>query len=158
MNCKISMGLGIIKKRHGWRYMLETAKKIGLDGIDFGLNSEDYRKAESIYSKSEEEIISYFTEIYEEAQRLGLEISQTHGRLVICYDDPEDTEAAIRNARLDCLASKCLHSPYVVFHGVTKYFNGLEPTHENIHELNEKLFGKHYVFYRGKIKRQRVYS
>lgn len=148
MKFKISMGLGLITKRQGWKFMLETAKQIGLDGVDYGLTDEDYRKPESIYSKSDDEIIAYYTEVYETAQKMGIEISQTHGRLVICHDDPEETEAAIRNARLDCLASRCLHSPYVVFHGVTKYFNGLEPTPETIHYLNDSLFSRILKFAR----------
>lgn len=140
MKRKVSIQLSLFQFWHGDARAIEIAKQIGADGVDIDLSRNDYRKPESIYSKSDREIEEYFTGLYEKAQSLGLSISQTHGRLQICSDQPEDTEANIRNARLDCLATRCLHSPIVVMHGVTKRYNGMEPTPENIFWLNETLF------------------
>jgi hypothetical protein len=80
---KIGFSIGALQSRYGDREALAIAKRIGADAVDFSLDKKDndYRIEGSIYSKSDAEIVAYFTEIGAYARELGLIISQTHGKL-----------------------------------------------------------------------------
>ena len=135
MKRKISICLSLLQRRHGDMFALETAKTIGADGIQFSLTHHDFRNSESIYSRSDAEIAEYFSALHEKAAELDLEICQTHGRFVICHRSPEETEAAMRNARLDCMASHYLHSGHVVFHGVIKEAADTDAEYRHLNEV-----------------------
>ena len=142
MDRKVSVSLRLLQKRHGDFYALEVAKKIGADGLDFSFSKEDYRKPDSIYAKSHSEFIAHYSALRTKAQELGIAISQAHGRYEICFDDPEHTEDAMKNARLDCMAAHYMGCPYVVFHGVNKPFDGTEAAAEKFRMENDTLFGR----------------
>lgn len=121
---------------------LELAKEIGADAVDFDVNHYDYRKPDSPYSKSDEEIIAYFTKMREKAESLGLEIYQTHGRYRTWLPNSEDAAACIENARRDCLATSVLGAKYCVMHGVTTKAAGTEASPETMHEICYNVWSK----------------
>jgi len=78
---KVGISSKYLQQKYGDKKALEIAAKIGADAVDFALDiKNDYRRKDSIYSKDEEAIISYYKELKEYADNLGLIISQTHGR------------------------------------------------------------------------------
>ena len=80
---KVGFSIGGLQRKYGDEEAIRFAKSIGADAVDFDTCHPyyDYRKENSIYYKSEDEIISYFTNIKNIADSIGLEISQTHGRI-----------------------------------------------------------------------------
>ena len=137
---KISLSIDGPQTEHGSIYALELAKAVGADAVDYDLNHYDYRKPDSPYHGTDEEITAYFTKMREKAEVLGLEICQTHGRYRTWLPDPEDAAACLENARRDCIASAALHAPFCVMHGVTTKAAGTEVSPETMHELCFKIW------------------
>lgn len=147
---KVSIAIGDFQRKFGDKRALEIAHEIGADAVDFSLTESkyDYRKPESIYSKSEEEIRAYFTGLYEYAKELGIEIGQTHGRMRIWVQDSEGNDAILKNARLDCLATGALRAQFCVMHGVTLKAAGPDAKPEWIRQVNFERFCKILSFAR----------
>ena len=78
---KIGLSTFAFQTQYGDKEAIRLAKKVGADAIDLNVGSYDYRNKDSIYSKSEEEFVAYFTDLKNYADSIGLEICQTHGRL-----------------------------------------------------------------------------
>ena len=142
MGEKVSIAIGKLQEKYGDMRALEIAHEIGADAVDFCLHGArwDYRNPESVYSKGEKEIYKYFYELYEYAKSLGVEIGQTHGRMRTYDRNPEENEAIMKNARLDCLATSALHSPFCVMHGVTLRATGLDVEPGWMHQINYEAF------------------
>ncbi len=144
MKRKVSLSIGHFQNKYGDYEALDIAKQIGLDAVDFDTCGRrwDYRTPESVYSKSDEEIVEYFTRIRRHADELGLEIGQTHGRLPGFRNDPIEDDALIENARRDCLAASILGAPTVVIHSVTTIYMGADAPAELMHDLNFDMFSR----------------
>lgn len=144
MKRKISFSIGRLQFLYGDERALEIAKEIGADAVDFNLCGKawDYQNPDSIYSKSDEEIVEYYTSLRKKAEGLGLEIAQTHGRIEGFKNIPEEDEALIKNARLDCLATKTLGAPVCVMHGVTTIFLGPDADPQLYRDLNFTMFNR----------------
>jgi sugar phosphate isomerase/epimerase len=138
---KIGISTYPLQKRYGDKEALRIAKSVGADAIDFNLTGQDYRNESSIYSKSESEFVEYFTQLKKYADSIGLEISQTHGRLPGLKNEKEFDDALIENARLDCYATSLLGAPTCVIHAVTT-MNHWDATDEFMHELNFRQFSQ----------------
>ncbi len=125
---------------------IEAAARAGADAIDFWLrenycnNLFDYRKEESIYSKSDDEIIAHFTDLKKHAENCGVFICQTHGRGKGFINNKAEDDALVENARLDLLATKALGAPVCVFHNATSIFLGPNPDPELMHTLSFDMF------------------
>lgn len=139
---KVGISICGFQAKYGDRRALEIAAEIGADAVDIDLCSEkfDYRNGESIYSKSDAEIEAYFKGLSEYAKELGIEISQTHGRIEGYKNIKEDDEALLKNARLDCLATSALGAPVCVMHGVTSIFMGPDADPRLMRDLNFNMF------------------
>ncbi len=144
MKRKVSFSIGRLQVLYGDERALEIAKEIGADAVDFNLCGKrwDYQNPESIYSKSDDEIIAYYTKLREKAENLGIEIAQTHGRIEGFKNIPEEDEALIKNARIDCLVTKTLGAPVCVMHGVTTIFLGPDADPELYRDLNFTMFNR----------------
>lgn len=142
MKRKVSLAIGYFQDRIGDKAALETAAKLGLDAVDFDLcgNRWDYRNPDSVYSRSDDDIVEYFTTLKEYAHSLGIEIGQTHGRIQGFKNIPEEDEALIANARLDCLATATLGAPHVIIHSVTTIYMGPDADPKLMHRLNKDMF------------------
>ena len=155
MKRKVSISIYCLQLKYGDMRALEIAKEIGADAVDYSLdfwNSTpvhemyDYRVKSSPYYGSDEDIIAYFTNIKKHADELGIEICQTHGRGAGFKNIPDEDADLIRNARIDCLATKTLGAPVCVIHAVTSIFMGPNPDPQLMHDLNFDMFNKILVF------------
>ena len=152
------IGLSIFDFQHKYdeKKSIELAKKAGADAVDLNICGEnyDYRNPNSIYSKSDEEIYAYFKSIGDYAKEIGIEISQTHGRIEGFKNIKEEDDAYKENARLDCLATSAMGCPICVMHGVTTIFLGPEADPKLYRDLNYEMFVRileHAVTYNVKI-------
>lgn len=139
---KISFSTGRLQGMYGDMRAIEIAAEIGADAIDFDTCGKqfDYRDPNSIFSKSDEEIVEYFTAIKKRADELGLIIGQTHGRIASFKPDPAWNEAEIKNARLDCLVAKTLGAPICIMHAVSTIWFGPDTEPQVMRDLNFKWF------------------
>ena len=146
MKKKIGISLFNLQSLYGDIRALEIAKEIGADAVDFMTDHHSVSKNDSIYGKCDDEIFEYFLEIGNRAKELGIEISQTHGRLRICKNDPELDRICLEDARRDLLAAKALGSPVVVMHGVATGAMGPDTPPQVMRDLNYELFNKILVY------------
>lgn len=121
MKRKIGLSTIELQSEYGDRRAIEIAAELGYDTIDFGFITPkcDYRKSDSLYSKSDDEIISYYTELKKLADEKGIIINQTHGVGGGFVNKPEEDAALIANNRIDCMASKVLGAETCVVHNPT---------------------------------------
>lgn len=142
MKRKISLAIGYFQNKYGDKKALEMAAKLGCDAVDFDLSGArwDYRDPKSVYSRSDDDILAYFTDLKQHATSLGMEIGQTHGRITGFRNMPEEDDALIANARLDCLATAALGAPHVIIHSVTTIFMGADADPRLMHRLNRDMF------------------
>ena len=138
---KIGLSTFCMQEVYGDKEAIRLAKKAGADAIDFSLGGKDFRKEDSIYSKSEEEFVKYFTDLKNYADSIGLEICQTHGRGEGFRNIKEIDEEFLKNARLDCWATALLGAPVCVIHAVTTMWH-MEESAEFMHALNFDMFSK----------------
>ena len=121
MKRKVSIAIGAYQQKFGDLEAIRIAKKIGADAVDMDVSGGrfDFANPNSIYSKNDDEIESYFSEIGRLARDLEIEIGQTHGRITGLFPDEqsEENEKLFKNIRLDCLATKALGCPLTVVHG-----------------------------------------
>ena len=127
--------------------VIEIAAKTGTDAIDFELGyykkgQNDFRNPNSIYNKSDDEIIEYYTELKKYAENCGVFFSQTHGRGAGFKNIKEEDDALVENIRLDCLATKALGAPVCVVHNATSIFLGPNPDAELMHRLSFDMFSR----------------
>jgi len=128
--------------KYGEKEALKIAKECGADCVDFSLVESlyDCTTPGNIYSKSDEEIIEYFSDIKKYADDIGIEICQTHGRLVGYYDDENHNEIWRKNIRLDCMVTKTLGAPVCVIHAMNTFRNGVDCPPEKMHKMNTEMF------------------
>lgn len=149
---KVSISIGALQRKHGPMEALRIAKEIGADGVDFGLDlfaqnprPYDVRNPESIYCKSDEEIVAYFSELREYADSLGLTICQTHGRFKGFVSDKAVDDILVENIRRDLLATSALGAPVCVVHTSTTLNLGPQPD-ELMYKLNFDMFTRTIPF------------
>lgn len=150
MKRKVSISIGMLQSIYGDEKALEIAAQIGADAVDFDLSDAkwDYRNTESIYNRSDSEIMAYFNGLYEKAKSLGIEIGQTHGRLRIYYNNPKEDAAALENARRDCLATSALRARYCVMHPVATTIMGPDADPQLMRDLCFQTFHQILVYAR----------
>ena len=138
---RISISNNLFHKM-GDKESLCLVKSLGVDAVDFFTNSQSVANEGSIYTRSDSDIIAYYTDIREYAESIGLEIGQTHGRLRTYMNDPALDGICIENARRDLLAAKALGAPYAIMHGVTTSEMGADAAPELMRDLNFEVFSK----------------
>ena len=136
MKHKISICIDELQEKYGDRRALELAQKMGVDAVDFSLLHYDG----TLYQKSDEEIAAEMHALRDYAKELGIEIGQTHGRIIGFRNDPVLDAEVLRNARLDCLATAALGAPHCVMHTVTTIFMGADADPKLMHQLNYDMF------------------
>lgn len=142
MKRKIGISLFGLQAIYGDERALEIAKEVGADAVDFSLcnGNWDYKNENTIYSKSDEEIVTYCKGLKQKAEALGIEISQTHGRVSTFKNIPENDRDVLENARRDCLATSALGAPVCVMHGVTTCHFSPDVDPKFMHNLNYEVF------------------
>lgn len=142
MKRKVSINIGPFQKEMGDIEALKFAKSIGADAVDYNLCGleHDYRQPSSVYSKSMDEIATYYEKVGKAAKETGIEIGQTHGRIEGFKNKPDEDEALVKNSEIDCMATKLLDCPYCVMHGVTTIFMGPDCDPKLMRDLNFDMF------------------
>ncbi len=146
MKRMVGISLGNLQSKFGDEEALRIAKSIGADAVDFNVHGHDYRKASSLFSKSDEEIYEYYDNLRKVADELGLVISQTHGRISGFKNIASEDDALVSNMRLDCLATSALNSPYCVVHSSTTIHLGPDAPAELMHSVNLDMFKRFIPF------------
>ena len=143
-----SIGLSTfnLQNIYGDKRALEIAKEIGADAVDFDLSSNNVIDKDSVYRKSDEEIIEYYKDIKNYADKIGIEICQTHGRLRVFWGEEEKNTNAIKEARLDCLATKALGAPYCVMHSIATSITGPGADEKFMQNTFDDVFSKIITF------------
>lgn len=126
MQPKISISTSTLQTICGDKGALDQAKKMGADGVDFFTNYEYSTKETSIYSKSDKEIVAYYSDLRKHAEDLGLTIPQTHGRLRTYMRFAEFDRLCLENARRDLLAASALGAPVCVMHNIQTSVMGIK--------------------------------
>ena len=139
---KVSFNIGHFAKKYGEKGALDFAKSAGADAVDFDLLVYDDRREGNLYGKSDEEIQAHFEDLAAYAKEIGIEIGQTHGRITGYKNIPEEDEALIRNARLDCLATKALGAKFCVMHTTTTIHMGKDAPRELMHKMNLEMYSR----------------
>lgn len=146
MKRMVGISLGNLQSKFGDEEALRIAKSIGADAVDFNVHGHDYRKASSLFCKSDEEIYEYYDNLRKVADELGLVISQTHGRISGFKNIASEDDALVLNMRLDCLATSALNSPYCVVHSSTTIHLGPDAPAELMHSVNLDMFKRFIPF------------
>ena len=142
MKRKVSLSIGELQFSYGDERALEIAAMVGADGVDFGTYGSrwDYKRPDSPFALSDEDLTAHMTALRQKAADLGLEIYQTHGRLKGFCGRAEEDADILENARRDCLATAALGAPVCVMHGVATGRVGADADPRWIHDLNFKMF------------------
>ncbi|MBQ8510242.1 MAG: sugar phosphate isomerase/epimerase [Clostridia bacterium] len=147
MERKVSISIGKLQNAYGDLRAIEIAAEIGADAVDFDTCAGrwDYTREDSVYAKSDDEIISYFAAIKKRADELGIEIGQTHGRISGYTDNEEKNAIVVENARRDFLAAKTLGAPVTIIHSVSTCGMGPDTDPALMRKLNFEMFTRMLV-------------
>ncbi len=140
MNKKISMSLIDIQEKVSDKSAMDAAVAIGADGIDFSLLNHSVGKEGDLYNEPIERIIEYYRELKRYADGLGLEIPQTHGRLIGFGVSPEGDEAFAKSAEIDCIVTRILGAKYCVVHTPAITWVGADHSDEEMFDIGIRLF------------------
>lgn len=150
MKRKIGISTFTLQTIYGNEAVFEIAKNVGADCIDFNLYSNEFDCGieGSVYSRTDDEIIGYFSDLKRKADQAGIEIAMTHGRGATFKNIPEWDNRVIENTRLDCLATSILGAPVCVIHGVSNCNFPKDVDPDFLRDLNFDLFSKVLPFAR----------
>ncbi len=142
MDKKVGLSIWKLQATYGDMQALDKAKELGCDTVDFSLENRDCRREGDKYSLSDEEIVEYYSAIGRHAKEIGIEISQTHGRIKGYMDDEEENAAVLKNARLDCMVTAALGAPVTVMHitATGRVTTGPAFPAEDMRELGFRMF------------------
>jgi len=143
-NKKVGLSLMSLQSFLGIEEAIKFAGKIGADAVALDLCTNEWscKNPNSIYSKSEDEFVEYFSKIRKVADDAGVEFSYIHGRLSGFKNIPEEDELLLKNTKLDCLATKILGAPHCVVHAVTTLYMGPDCDPQIMRDLNFDMFCK----------------
>ena len=138
----VSLSLFVFQHQFGDLRAIEIAKEIGVTAVDFctDLPRFDCKNPDSVYSKGDDAVIEYFSNLKKLADQCGITVCMTHGRGTGFKSIPEEDLILTENARLDCLAASILGAPVCVIHAVTTIFMGPDCPSEVMHKLNRDMF------------------
>ena len=150
MKRKVSIATGALQNKYGHREAIKIAADIGADAIDFDLSLGCFNadNKNSLFAKSDDEIISYFTDLGNYARELGIEIGQTHGRITGMYppEQVKENENLFKNARIDCMATKALGANITIMHDITTIFWGPDADPKAMRDGNFAMFTEYLKY------------
>ena len=127
---------------YGEKGSIDVAHKLGVEYVDFFTNPYYVSNPDSIYSKTDDEIIEHFSDIRRYAEQYGISFYQTHGRMRIFLNEPELNRLCLENARRDLLAARALGAKVCVMHGVTTSTMGVAASPKVMRESSFNTFLK----------------
>ena len=118
MERRIGVSTCAMQAFFGNKKALEMAARTGAQAVDLDLNIRGVNDLTegSVYSRGEDAIIEYFTDLKNYATSLGLEIYQTHAHDDGFKNDPAFNARQSELYRLDLLATSALGAEVCVFH------------------------------------------
>ena len=141
---KISASCWTLEKKFGYKKAFQMMKDAGFDAVDFGIDdwvgTEQSLKESICYQKTPEELCEYFTDVYNTAQQIGLEIAQTHAVFgpAVTINHPalfrEITEKSI-------YVTSLLHCKHIVVHPVATEGRIYQEKLEECYQFNRDFFG-----------------
>lgn len=137
---KIGISTYELQSIFGDKGAIDVALQVGADAIDFFTNQYSVSAPDTIFSKSDEEIVEYFENIRLYAESKNIEIAQTHGRTRIFHNDAEQDRECLENARRDLLAASVLGAPVCVMHGVKSTTVGCPEDTSPLFDINYEKF------------------
>lgn len=137
---KISITTGPLQKTFGDKEALRICAEAGFDGVDFSVEKYPQGVLPDIMEMSQEEFVSYFTELKAYADSLGLKIAQTHSLVGAYTPDKEENEKLRKRALRDMEATAILGCKYCVIHCISTYHWGFETDYETMHAENQKMY------------------
>lgn len=140
MEEKIGISTYKLQSMFGDTETIDIAAQVGADTIDFFTNQYSVSKPDTIFSKSDEEIVKYFEKIRLYAETRNIEIAQTHGRTRIFLNDAELDRVCLENARRDLLVASVLGAPVCVMHGVKSTTVGNPEDTSPLFDINFEKF------------------
>ncbi|MCQ2454968.1 MAG: TIM barrel protein [Clostridia bacterium] len=148
MKKQIGISICGLQEYYGDKRALEIVSEVGADSADFTLEFEfnDYRNKDSLYAKGENAVIEYYSELREYAEKLGIIIGQTHGKLPGFRNIKAEDDALIENTRLDLIATKTLGAPVCVIHNATSIFLGANPDRKLMQDLSLDMWTRMLPF------------
>ena len=139
---KISLAIGVLQELFGDKGALRKARELGLDGVDLDLLRFD----DTLYLRPRAEIEAYFHELRDEADRIGIAVAQTHGRIAGRRPDPEFNARMLRFAELDLMATRILGAEFCVMHGVNSSRWGRHADPQAMRDRNDAMFRDYLPF------------
>lgn len=139
---KIGISTSNIQCKYTEKGSIDIAKNVGAEYVDFYTDYFSVANPETVYAKSDEEIIEYFSGLKEYANERGISFYQTHGRRRIYLNDADADRVCMENARRDLLAASALGAKVCVMHGVTTSTMGADVNPQLMRDINYDTFLK----------------
>lgn len=137
---RVSISTCQLQKKYGDRRAIEIAAEIGANGIDFDLLAYDSTKTDNLYTKGDEAVRAYFSDLRAYAESMGILIVQTHGRIRGFQLDTMTDDALVESARLDCIATRALGAKYCVIHTFSNNAAGENAPKELMYRVNREMY------------------
>ena len=144
---KISASCYWLEKKYGYKKAFQMMKDAGFDAVDFGIDdwigSVEELKQSPCYRMSIEELGVYYTNVYEAAKELGIEIAQTHAVFgpAVTRSHPalfkEVTEKSI-------YVTSLLHCKHIVVHPVATPGRIYDEAFEECFAFNHDFFAEFF--------------
>ena len=141
---RIGLSIFDFQARYGDKRAIEIAAQLGVDAVDFSTAGRNYdiTNPDSLYSRSDEELCEYLSDVRAYAEKLGVQIASTHGRLRLTLLDDEKDRLCMEMARKDLLAAKALGASVTVMHGVQTNVLGPNVSAEYMRDLHFRKFNE----------------
>ena len=137
---KLGLSSEGVTARYGYEKGFEMVKKSGFDTIDINVNKY-WKNEDSVFYKSEDEMLTHFADVKKICDNLELEIFQTHGLLTSCVSDEKLSEHIKWGAELMLKATSLLGARYCVFHNVKlREWEDISTSDERMLLENKKFF------------------
>lgn len=140
---KLSVSTWCLERRFGYEKMFQMIKDAGFDAVDFNLDdwvgTEEELLASRNMQMSEDELIAYYTRMYETAQRIGITVGQTHavfGAPIVLNHRELYMKLTIRNI----IATSLLHCHHTVIHPVATAERCFDECYDECHAFNLELY------------------
>ena len=139
---KLGISCGALVAAYGYEKALELCRESGFDAVDFSLICYgDRNRTDYLYDAPDEEFEEYFTSVRSKADMLGIEISQTHGRLLTYIPDEKWCSYTRQICKKDMIATRLLGAPSCVIHSIlSKYWVEHHRDSDFMHKKNKEFF------------------
>lgn len=139
---KISLSSHTLQFRFGDKGALKLLKDSGFDAVD--LNLEEYGKGvlPNVYDMPHDEFVAYFKDVKNFADKIGIEIAQTHSLCTACRPDEEYNKKALSLVIKHLEATSILGCKYCVIHSANTSYFGYHLSDDEMHKINQEMYNR----------------